>query len=517
MELYPALLQIVRILLSEDDDARTPELLLGVVIETTGADRGFIVVREGGSFEQKFAVRFDRATITDEERRFSRGLVRQAIETRQIVRLSREADAPRFALLESLEASGASTVLVVPLAHGGEVYGTVYVEYGTGGAGGEALRFVAEFADLAGLFLKRAIEREALRRRTQSLERDLFARHDFQGIVAQDPKMIALLKTVAQVADADATVLIRGETGTGKELVARALHVNSPRRGKPCVTLHTLALPGTILESELFGHVKGAFTGADRDRVGRVASAQGGTLFLDEVAEIAPDVQAKLLRFLQFGEIQRVGSDRTERVDVRVIAATHQDLPALVEAGKFRRDLYFRLKVIELEIPPLRERAGDIPLLVEHFLRARWRRPGEQPRWTARAEQALRQHAYPGNVRELAHAVERACILATGPVLDVDLLPPDLTASAASGPAASGPAASGPAASGPAAAPRFSKLSADELEAAREEGAAEAERSFLAALLDRHGGNVSQAARASGLNRTYLQKLLARHRADSDG
>ncbi|WP_437569385.1 sigma-54-dependent Fis family transcriptional regulator [Sorangium sp. So ce542] len=512
MDLYPALLKIVRILLSEDDDVRTPELLLGLVIEATGADRGFIVVREGGSYEQRFAVCFDRATITDEERRFSRGLVRQAIETRQIVRLSREADAPRFALIESLEASGASSVLVVPLAHGGEVYGTVYVEHGTRGAGDEALRFVAEFADLAGLFLKRAIEREALRRRTQSLERDLFARHDFQGIVAQDPRMIALLKTIAQVADADATVLIRGETGTGKELVARALHVNSRRRAKPCVTLHTSALPGTVLESELFGHVRGAFTGADRDRVGRIASAQGGTLFLDEVAEIAPDVQAKLLRFLQFGEIQRVGSDRTERVDVRVIAATHQDLPALVEAGKFRRDLYFRLKVIELEIPPLRARAGDIPLLVDHFLRASWKRPGEQPRWTSRAERALREHAYPGNVRELAHAVERACILATGPVLDVDLLPPDLTASAAAGPAAAGPAAAGAAP-----APRFSELSADELEAAREAGAAGAERAFLAALMDRHGGNVSQAARASGLNRTYLQKLLARHRADGGG
>ncbi|WP_437632951.1 sigma-54-dependent Fis family transcriptional regulator [Sorangium sp. So ce854] len=511
MDLYPALLQLVRILLSEDDDARTPELLLGLVIEATGADRGFIVVREGDSYEKKFAVRFDRATISDEQRTFSRGLVRQAIETRQIVCLSRDADAPRFALSESLAASGASTVLVVPLAHGDEVYGTVYVEYGTRGAGDEARRFVAELADLAGLFLKRAIEREALRRRTQSLERDLFARHDFQGIVAQDPKMIALLKTVAQVADTDATVLLRGETGTGKELVARALHVNSPRRGKPCVTLHTSALPGTILESELFGHVKGAFTGADRDRVGRVASARGGTLFLDEVAEIAPDVQAKLLRFLQFGEIQRVGSDRTERVDVRVIAATHQDLPALVEAGKFRRDLYFRLKVIELEIPPLRERAGDIPLLVEHFLRACWKRPGERPRWTARAERALREHAYPGNVRELAHAVERACVLATWPVLDVDLLPPDLTAAAAR------PAAARPAAGAPGPEPRFSKLSADELEAAREAGAAEAERAFLAALLDRHGGNVSQAARASGLNRTYLQKLLARHREDGDG
>ncbi|WP_437991588.1 sigma-54-dependent Fis family transcriptional regulator [Sorangium sp. So ce145] len=501
MDLYPSLLQIVRILLSEDDDAKAPELVLRRVLEATGADRGFIVVREDGSYEQKFAVHFDKAKISDKERKFSRGLVRQAIETRQIVHLSRDAGEPRSSLLKSLEESGASAALVAPLAHGADVYGAVYVEYKSRAASDEALRFVAEFAELAGLFLKRALEREALRRRSQRLERDLFARYDFEGIVTQDARMLALLKTVAQVADSDATVLVRGETGTGKELIARALHVNSPRRSKACVTLHTSALPGTILESELFGHVKGAFTGADRDRVGRVASAQGGTLFLDEVAEIAPDVQAKLLRFLQFGEIQRVGSDRTDKVDVRVIAATHQDLPALVEAGKFRRDLYFRLKVIEIEIPPLRERAGDVPLLVEHFLRTCWKRPGERPRFTERAARALREHAYPGNVRELAHVVERACILAAGPELDVDLLPSDVAQPAGPGPLA----------------PRFSRLSADELDAAREAGVAELERAFLVALMDRHGGNVSQAARESGFNRTYLQKLLAKHRVAGAG
>src|SRR5262249_37945939 len=154
---------------------------------------------------------------------------------------------------------------------------------------------------------------------------------------------------------------------------------------------------------------------------GRIASAHGGTLFLDEVAEIAPDVQAKLLRFLQFGEVQRVGSDRVEKVDVRIVAATHQDLAAMVKTGKFRRDLYYRLKVIELVLPALRNRRSDIPLLVEHFVQTFWKRPGSRPRWTTEAEQALLQHSYPGNVRELAHAVERACILARGPELDVDL------------------------------------------------------------------------------------------------
>jgi transcriptional regulator with GAF, ATPase, and Fis domain len=246
-DLYPSLLQIAKLLLSEDDDARAPELLLRRLLEATRADRGFIVVREEGSYEQRFAVDFDRDATTDKERKWSRGLVRQAIEAREIVHLSRAADEPRFSVLKSLAESGAAAVLVAPLAHGGEVYGAVYVEFRERGPAGEALRFVGEFAELAALVLRRAIEREALRRRSKSLEHDLFARNDFQGIVARDPKMLALLRVVAQVAESDATVLVRGETGTGKELVARALHVNSARRHKPCVTLHTSALPGTIL------------------------------------------------------------------------------------------------------------------------------------------------------------------------------------------------------------------------------------------------------------------------------
>ncbi len=497
MDRYESLLGIARLLLSEDDDARAPELLLRHILEATGGERGFIVVREEGSYEQRFAVDFDRETTPDEVRRWSRGLVRQVIETGRIAHLSRAAEDPRFSLLESLEASGAGAVVVAPLASCGEIHGVVYLEYRADReADADAPRFVAELVELAGLFLRRAIEREQMRRRGRSLERDLFARHDFQGIVTRHPRMVALLSMVAQVADTDATVLVHGETGTGKELVARALHVNSRRRERPCVTLHTSALPGAILESELFGHVRGAFTGADRDRAGRVASAQGGTLFLDEVAEITPEVQAKLLRFLQFGEIQRVGADRVEKVDVRVVAATHQDLRALVEAGKFRRDLWFRLKVIEIEIPPLRERASDVPLLADHFLERSWKRAGERPRWTARAARALSEHPWPGNVRELAHVVERAAILARGPELDVDLFPPDLAP---------------PPAPAPAAPPRFTALTADELSAAREASVAEVESAFLEALMARHGGNVSLAARASGIHRSYLQRLLARH------
>jgi Nif-specific regulatory protein/two-component system response regulator HydG len=495
------LLPIAKLLLSEDDDSRAPEILLRHVVEATEADRGFIVVREGATFEQKFDVAFDRSAVTSHERRFSRSLVRQAIDARRVIDSPNLAADPRFAEKESIAALGACAVIAAPLVHGGEVHGVLYLEHRRSARGfsEEARRFLAELVDLAGGFLRRALERDALRRRTQALERDLFARHDFSGIVTRHAGMVELLRTVAQVADSTATVLVRGETGTGKELIARALHVNSPRRKKPFVTLHTTALPATVLESELFGHQKGAFTGADRDRPGRIAGADGGTLFLDEIGEIPLEAQAKLLRFLQFGEIQRLGSDRTQTVDVRVVAATHQDLPALVQAGRFRQDLYFRLKVIELFVPPLRDRTGDVPLLVDHFLRTYWRREGDPPRWTRAAEQALASYAYPGNVRELAHAVERACILARGPDLGVELLPPEIAA------AVSGPPA--------AAAGAFAEHTAAELEAAKEAAVARVEDEFLAGLMDRCGGNVSQAARHSGIHRSQLQRIMARRRA----
>jgi Nif-specific regulatory protein/two-component system response regulator HydG len=499
VEHYATLFHIAQILLSEDDDQRTPEVLFRRVLEATGAERGFIVVREGASFEQRFDVCFDREALSSHERRWSRTLVRRAITTRAVLDSPDLTTDPRFAEQESIQGLRARAVLVAPLTSGDEVYGVVYLERGGAGAFTEdARRFVAEFTGIAGLFLRRAAEREALRQRTHSLERDLFAQHDFTGIVTRSPRLLELLRTVAQIADSHATVLVRGETGTGKELVARALHVNSGRRHRPFVTLHTTALPSSVLESELFGHKRGAFTGADRDRVGRIASADGGTLFLDEVAEITPEVQVKLLRFLQFGEIQPLGSDRAQKVDVRVLAATHQDLAALIESGRFRQDLYFRLKVIELEIPPLRDRRGDIPLLVEHFTRRLWRRAGEEPRWSPRAEQALAGYAWPGNVRELEHAVERACLLARGPDLDLDALPAEI------GAAAIPPAALPPGA--------FVAFTHAELEAAKAAAAIALEDEFLAGLMPRCEGNVSLAARHSGIHRSQLQKLLARRR-----
>lgn len=240
---------------------------------------------------------------------------------------------------------------------------------------------------------------------------------DFE-LVSSSEAMRQVFKRIGLAAGSDATVLILGETGTGKELVARALHRNSGRSAGPFVTVNCAAIPAELLESELFGHVKGAFTGATNERIGRFREADGGTLFLDEIGDMPLPMQAKILRVLQERDITPVGAHTTHAIDVRILAATHRDLPAAVKEGRFREDLWYRLQVVPLWLPPLRERLGDVLLLAEHFLR---RLGGDAPkRLSTAASRLLLAHTWPGNVRELRNAMERAAILSQGAVIDVE-------------------------------------------------------------------------------------------------
>jgi DNA-binding NtrC family response regulator len=230
--------------------------------------------------------------------------------------------------------------------------------------------------------------------------------------------MVAIFKIVGQVARTRTTVVIRGESGTGKELIARAIHDSSPYRSEPFVAVNCTSLPSTLLESELFGHVKGAFTGATADRRGRIALAGKGSLFLDEIGDTGVDFQAKLLRVLQEREFYPVGADRAERTEARVIAATHRDLEALVADGAFREDLYYRLRVVEIDVPPLRERMADVPRLAEHLIAKAGRSQGREPPALSRdALDRLIAHRWPGNVRELENALTRALVVAPGAVI----------------------------------------------------------------------------------------------------
>ena len=277
------------------------------------------------------------------------------------------------------------------------------------------------------LVLERELERRRLRKEAGSLRARLAERYSFDNIIGSAPAMQEIFKTVAQVAGSRASVLIAGESGTGKELIAAAIHQRSPRSKGPFIKLHCAALAETLLESELFGHERGSFTGAAGRREGRFSQAHGGTLFLDEIGEISPSIQVKLLRFLQEHEFERVGGNETVKVDVRVIAATNRDLKAEVAAGRFREDLYYRLNVITVRMPALRERASDVPVLAAYFLRKYAAENGRQIEgFSDDALSLLSSYSWPGNVRELENVIERAVVLSTGVRVGVAELPAHL-------------------------------------------------------------------------------------------
>jgi two-component system response regulator AtoC len=317
-------------------------------------------------------------------------------------------------------------------------------------------------------------------------------------IVGTTPSMLTVYKTVAHVAPTTATVLIVGESGTGKELVARAIHVKSPRAARPFVAINCGALPESILESELFGHERGSFTGASATKHGVFEEARGGTLFLDEIGEIGPKMQVQLLRVLQEGEIRRVGAAETIKVDVRVVAATNRDLKGEVVANRFREDLLFRLQVVTVRVPPLRERRGDIRPLIHHFIARHSDRLGRPaPRIASEVFEMLEQYDFPGNVRELSHIIERAMLLAREGVITGTDLPPDVTR-AWEGQVQREQAAPGSIAEDW---PTLAVL----------------ERRYIDRVLSRTGGNKTHAAEVLGIDRRTLNRMFARERAAEAG
>ena len=279
----------------------------------------------------------------------------------------------------------------------------------------------------------RALETQQLREEVKTLRSSVSAKYGFENIIGRSPNLLYVLDVAGRAAQSDATVLINGETGTGKELLAKAIHFNSPRRERPFVAINCGAIPRELLESELFGHVKGSFTGAIAHKKGRVETADGGTLFLDEIGEMPPELQVKLLRVIQEREIEKLGSTEPMRVDVRVVAATHRNLAVMIEDGTFREDLYYRLAVIPVELPPLRERACDIPDLVNFFF-DRARKRGNRPGLVMPPELMLYFVGYrwPGNIRELENIMERITVLARGNEISVADLPPQIAAAGAS-------------------------------------------------------------------------------------
>jgi DNA-binding NtrC family response regulator len=335
------------------------------------------------------------------------------------------------------------------------------------------------------LVVRRALERTQLARENRMLRARVERDFGMGSLVGRGPAMRAVFETIRKVAETDLTVLVRGESGTGKELVAQALHEASRRRSGPFVAVNCAAISRELVESELFGHEKGAFTGADARRIGRFEAAHGGTIFLDEIGDMAPDTQAKVLRVLEERSFERVGGVKPLAVDVRVVAATHRDLEKDVAAGRFREDLYYRLKVVEIRLPALRERPEDLPALAERFLAEAAERLGRpKKRFAPGAYAALAAHAWPGNARELRNVIEQSAVLAPGDEIEAaDLrLGGEAAARAAAG-----------------------ELPFAEAKRAAVEGF---EREFLLRALRANGGNVSRTAEAIGLVRQSLQQKI---------
>ncbi len=338
--------------------------------------------------------------------------------------------------------------------------------------------------------VQHAVEQQTLKTEVKRLRQEVTSRYSFDQIIGKNEKMQAIFDLIGEVAETDATVLIRGETGTGKELIARALHFNSPRRGEAFIRVNCAALSETLLESELFGHEKGAFTGALRTRIGRVEQADGGTLFFDEIGDIPLSTQSKLLRVLQEKEFERVGGNKTIQVDVRIISATNKHLEKAVAAGEFRDDLFYRLNVIPIELPPLRERLDDVPLLAFHFLKLYAPKFNKQifdfePDAIAR----LMTYNWPGNVRQLENVIERAVIMEKGEQISSQTisvcLKPKTEVSF-----------------------RYFVNENIPLKTLKEELIGNFEKEYIIRILRKHGGNISAAAQSAGLHyKNFCEKM----------
>jgi Nif-specific regulatory protein len=349
-----------------------------------------------------------------------------------------------------------------------------------------------------------------LRRQNAELKQYIKEKYNFDTIIGNSKNIIDVIKKAEQVSLTDATVLIYGETGTGKELIAQAIHNNSPRSSRNFVAINCGAIPENLLESELFGHEKGAFTTATSRRIGRFEEANGGTLFLDEIGDMPLTLQVKLLRVLEEGAIQRLGSNQDISVDVRIITATHQDLEALVKKERFRQDLFFRLKVFELEIPPLRERRGDIPVLIDHFIKSNLKRLGKKVLGVDNiAQNILCNYNYPGNVRELKHIIERAMILTRDSLIGINDLPKEICHVRSSIDMSAGCVETFMV-------PRNNNELKAIKTAERKKAEERVERAFLIELMSRYGGNVSKAALQAKMNRSWLAQLISKHKLDLD-
>ncbi|MGA3323666.1 MAG: sigma-54-dependent Fis family transcriptional regulator [Terriglobia bacterium] len=489
--------RVARALLSEREYGELLADLLDTTIEGLRADRGFVVVREGYPNESKFratvARNFKSEALTQAEEEVSGSISAAVLEHGHAMLVANALTSERFREHASVKRLGLRSVLGAPLVASNQAFALIYLENRdiTKPFVDRQREILDEICRLAAPRLHTAVAIEHSRQRARELELSLGGS---DGILTADARLAEVLETLHHIAPTELPVLIQGETGTGKELLARALYRHSGRTQGAFVVVNCGAIPASLIESELFGYVRGAFTGAQRDRIGLIGAAHRGTLFLDEIGELPTELQPRLLRALQAGEFTRLGSVQPETVDVRFVAATNRDLEREVEEGRFRSDLFYRLSAVTLKIPPLRERPQDIHLLADHFLRSYAERSGrEAPRLSSEAASAMAQYPFPGNVRELES--EMARLVALTPPGGV-IMPAALTERITRRRDVGAPPTSPPA---PAATLAPMPL-------------AEMEKQLILSVLAHTGGNRTRAAEILGISREGLRTKMQRMR-----
>ncbi len=506
------LLEVNKAINNERDLGKLLDMIMDAAIEVSRARRGFLVLWDRGEMQIVRARNIERGTISSPENAISRHLIREAIDRRETVVTARAAtERDGYASATGLDLK---SVAVSPLMSRGRVLGAIYLDEPdrVGVFQDDDLRTLEAFCDQAAIALQNAryvaeleTRMESQRLRLRRVEAEVRRRDEddvrrFGNLVTNSPKLKRVFELLARVAETAFPVIIQGESGTGKELLAKAIHYSSDRREQPFVPMNCAAVPETLLDSELFGYQAGAFTGAVRGHRGLFEQADKGTLFLDEIEEMSPAMQGKLLRVLQEGEVRRVGGKATVKIDVRVIAATNRDIQEMVERGEFRRDLYYRLNVIPVTIPPLRERLEDLEQLVDDLL-SRLAGANEQPPHVEPdAMDALRRYPWPGNIRELENELKRMLALGVDRIRLADLDPrigaPDRRPPSGVHPAMAGGDRN------------------DESGALPTLNIKELEKITIERALQTSNGNKTHAAKLLGLSRRGLLKKLERYRAE---
>jgi Nif-specific regulatory protein len=494
-KIFKILYELSTTIYSEEDINILLDTVIDSVIDLFSAERGFLeVVDEDKKVRLKISKDKEKKTIEEEEERIKSQIIEAISVTGNPILVTGFSISD---LEEEKEEAIQKSILCVPLKSKDRVLGSIYLDDTKPDSffTSEDVSLLLTLSERIASAVENNLMLSELKESHEKLLEDLREKFKFDEIIGNSPQMVEILRTVADVADTDATVLIEGESGTGKELLARAIHFNSSRSKKPFVTINCAAIPETLLESELFGYEKGAFTGATQRKLGKFEVANGGTIFLDEIGEMSLLLQVKILRFLQSHEFEPLGSNKVRRSDIRIIAATNKELSTQVKEDKFREDLYYRINVINLKLPPLRERRLDIAPLALSFASKFGEKAGKKISGIEpEALNILTRYSFPGNIRELENTIERAVILAKNDMISKEDLPKNILNGSGDEKDIETP------------------KNYEELKLLKRKAVEEVERNFLKVLLEKNDNNISQAAQDAKMHRVELQRLLKKYK-----